>query len=348
MTAAVARTFAALLLAPLAAPHAVEDNSKAGPQRNASLQTETTIASPTPANERLVGLAYTTWFGSTNWPNVWGTPQLGFYRSDDRAVIRRHAEWISDAGVDFIFVDWSNDVDYTPGQPKHAHLKPLEDATEVVFDEFAALARRPRIAIMIGTAGAPAAAFDGRLQRKADQVWKTFAENPRYRPLLQEYLGKPLLIVYANTPTPYGTKLPWNDPRFTVRWMTGFVTEQPTLRTPELVSHAGYWSWEDRGAQTFTVHDGRPEAMTVVAAWREDSHANIAAGGRRNGATFREQWARARQLGPKFALVVSWNEWVSGEQPSAEVSKDLEPSREHGRFYLDLLKEQVSLFKSGK
>lgn len=110
---------------------------------------------PTSASERVVGLAYTTWFGSADWHNVWGTPQLGCYRSDDRKVIRKHAEWIADAGVDFIFVDWSNNVDYTPGQPKHAHLGPIEDATVVLFDEFASLERRPRIVIMLGTAGAP-------------------------------------------------------------------------------------------------------------------------------------------------------------------------------------------------
>jgi len=80
---------------------------------------------PSPPNTRLVGLAYSTWHGSTNWHNVWGLPALGPYVSNDRAVIRKHAEWFSDAGVDFIFVDWSNDVDYTPGQPKQAHLKPL-------------------------------------------------------------------------------------------------------------------------------------------------------------------------------------------------------------------------------
>jgi len=46
--------------------------------------------------------------------------------------------------------------------------------------------------------------------------------------------------------------------------------------------------------------------------------------------------------------VVSWNEWLCGEQPSAEISKDLEPSKEHGRLYLNLLKEQIALFKAGR
>jgi hypothetical protein len=305
---------------------------------------------PVPPSERIVGVAYTTWFNSDRWHNVWGTPELGTYRSDDRNVIRRHGEWLADAGVDFIFVDWSNNVDYTPGQPRHAHLKPLEDATTVVFEEFAKLPRRPKIALMLGTAGAPPAATDGRLQRKADQVWKTYAEDPRFRPLLQEYLGKPLVIVYTNTPTPYGAKPPdWNDPRYTVRWMTGYVMQQPPLVGPGKVSRSGYWSWEDRGEQPYAVHAGRPEAMTVVASWRAQGKPGepgyIAPAGRTEGRTFREQWARARAVGPKIALVVSWNEWTRGEQPDAEISKDLEPSKEHGRFYLNLLKEQIALFK---
>jgi hypothetical protein len=69
--------------------------------------------------------------------------------------------------------------------------------------------------------------------------------------------------------------------------------------------------------------------------------------GRRNGQTFREQWARARRIGPKFALAGTWNEWVVSEQPSAEISKDLEPSKEYGRLYLDILKEEIRLFKAG-
>jgi hypothetical protein len=308
---------------------------------------------PVPPADRLVGVAYTTWFTDTRWNNVWGTPELGFYKSDDRAVIRQHGTWLAEAGVDFIFVDWSNNVDYTPGQPKNAHIKPLEDATTAVFEEFTGLKKRPRIAIMLGTAGAPPAATDGRLQRKADQVWSTYGADPRFRPLLQEYLGKPLLIVYTNTPTPYGEKPPaWSDPRFTVRWMTGYVMQQGQLVGPGNISRSGYWSWEDRGEQPYPIVNGHPEAMTVVASWRQQSEPGkdgyIPAAGRRDGATLREQWARARSIGPKFALVVSWNEWVRGEQPSAEISKDLEPSKEHGRFYLDLLKEQIALFKTGK
>ena len=127
------------------------------------------------------------------------------------------------------------------------------------------MGRSPKISIFIGCPGAPEGASDGRLTRKATQIHDEFVADPRFRPLMQDYLGRPLLVVYVNTPSPWQAGVPeWDDPRFTVRFMTGFV---------------------------------------------------------------------------------SWNEWVLGEQPSAEVSKDIEPSKEHGRLYLALLKQEIARFK---
>jgi hypothetical protein len=312
---------------------------------------------PIPHEERLVGIAYSTWFPPVTWDNTWDTPELGPYKSSDRDVIRQHAAWLADADVDFIWVDWSNNSDYDPGlegkpdvmRDGKVHLrhrpdiKAIEDATTVIFDEFSQLEDRPGISIFLG-AQPPETATDGRLQRKADQVYDTYIANPRYRGLYQTYEGKPLLVVYVNTPSPWQTGVPdWDDPRFTVRYMTGFVTQQPNLTTADRVSKYGYWSWEDRGTQTYTLHNGRPEAMTVVACWRDDPECPTP--GRKNGETFRGQWDRACEIGPRFAMVVSWNEWTTGEQPSVEVSKDIEPSKAFGHFYLDLLKEEIRRFK---
>lgn len=304
---------------------------------------------PIPPKERLVGIAYSTWHQNRNWTHVWGTPELGFYRSDDTSVIRRHAQWLSDAGVDFIWIDWSNDLHYSynPATPR-PDFDMIEDSTFEIFNQYSHMRAKgektPKISIFIGNPDDPSAISDGKLQRKADQVWDQFESNPVYRPLIQHYLGKPLLVVYVNTPSPYQNGVPtWNDPRFTVRYMTGFITQQPNLRTDDLVSKFGYWSWEDRGPQTYSVYNEQPESMTIVAAWRNDPAAPSP--GRKNGETFHKEWDRARRVGPKFALVVSWNEWTNGEQPSADVSKDIEPSREFGHKYLDQLKAEITAFK---
>ena len=42
----------------------------------------------------------------------WGEPELGYYRSSDRWVIRRHAYLLADAGVDTLIFDVTNDVTY--------------------------------------------------------------------------------------------------------------------------------------------------------------------------------------------------------------------------------------------
>lgn len=313
---------------------------------------------PTPAGERLVGIAYTTWHQNRNWTNVWGTPQLGFYASDERAVIRQHATWLADAGVDFLWVDWSNNLGYVYNpQQKRPDFDMIEDSTFLLFDEFAQMRaqglKTPNISLFIGNPGAPEAVSNGQLQRKADQVWNQFVANPMYRSLVQQYEGKPLLVVYVNTPSSYQNGVPdWNDARFTVRWMTGFITQQPNLRTPDLVSRFGYWSWEDRGPQTFPVVNGHPEAMVINAATRSQGKPGdryyIPAAPRSGGETFKRSWARARQIGPKYGMVVSWNEWHKGEQPSPEISKDIEPSKEFGDFYLKQMKEEIALFKAGK
>lgn len=318
---------------------------------DANREVKNLFPEPTPPEERLVGIAYTTWHHRLPWSGIWGEPELGFYLSSDRTVIRTHAEWLADAGVDFIWIDWSNNVNYTPGVTPDPVFDMIEGSVRTLFEEYAHLPRHPKISIFLGVTGAPEAATDGRLQKKADQIYRDYVSNPACRPLLQDYLGKPLLVVYVNTPSPWQHGVPdWNDDRFTVRWMTGYVTEQASLRTPDRISRYGYWSWEDRGPQTYALHDGRPESMVVVASWRKQSEPGhpdyIPEAPRNHGATFRSQWERACEIGPKFAMVVSWNEWVLGEQPSAEVSKDIEPSKQHGHFYLDLLKEEIARFKS--
>lgn len=325
----------------------------------ARAQTPASAYPPVPPRERLVGIAYSTWHVDADWKNsAWGTPLLGDYASDDRRVIRRHAAWLADAGVDFIWLDWSNNIKYVYSPTvKNRTFDMIEGATTTIFDEYARMRaageKTPKISIFAGVTGSPEAARDGRLQRKADEIYAQYVANPRFRPLVQTYLGKPLLVVYVNTPSPFQTGVPaWTDPRFTVRWMTGYVTEQANLRTPDLVSKYGYWSWEDRGPQTFALHDGRPEAMVVLASTRAQGAPGykyfIPAAPRNNGETFRREWARADALGPKFAMVVSWNEWSRGEQPTAAISKDIEPSKEFGLFYLTLMKAQIAKFKSGR
>jgi hypothetical protein len=116
----------------------------------------------------------------------------------------------------------------------------------------------------------------------------------------------------------------------------------------ESVSRYGYWSWDDHEIPTVAAYQGNAEAMNVVAAWRGDPAKNVPAEGRRDGQTYSDGWARARKVGPHFALASAFNEWSNpNEEPSAEISKDIEPSHVFGMHYLDLLKKAAAAFRTG-
>ena len=314
----------------------------------------------TDPSERLVGIAYTTWFRS-DWKwgegHTWDLPLLGPYASDNRDVIYQHGIWLRDAGVDFVFVDWSNNINYDPAtmRASRADFRMIEEATEVLFDVWADIPGAPKICIFTGPGHVQKPDFNtftnGRMAAKNQQIYDTFIANERFRNMYFYYDGKPLLMCYAATPSFFQNNVsPYEDDRFTMRWVTGYVGQQGSLYDKETYVSKMFWSWEERGAQPFTVFGGKPEAMTVTASSRQQSNPGqsgyIPAYPRNNGETFKKQWERARLIGVKLALVVSFNEWTTGEQPSVEVSKDIEPSQTLGTFYLDLLREQIRLFKS--
>ncbi len=306
-------------------------------------------ALPTPPALRGVGINYSLWHRSDQWPTGaqagWGTPSIGDYASNSPAVLATHAAWLASAGVDFIVIDWSNDLGMDirlPGGPGTQRF--IETATLALFQVWRTLAARPQVALMIGCPGDPAAISNGALTAKASEVHDLFAANPVYAGLLQTYLGKPLLLVYVNTPSPWAESLPpWSDPRFTVRFVTGFITQQQTLLGAGGLSRFGYWSWEDREVPTYAAAGGYAECMTVVAAWR-----GAGTPGRANGATYLGQWAHARAIGPRFVIAGTFNEWWISEQIDVQHSKDVEPSRQLGWSSMTILQQQAALFKAGR
>ncbi len=311
------------------------------------------VFDPVPYEERIVGLAYSTWhYPGIVWgQSTWGTPLNGGYYSDNREVIYRHGVMLAEAGVDFIYVDWSNNTGYDPATMSHMmDFRTIEESTDVLFEVWSEIPNAPKICFLLGPGHSGISTVkDGKHQKKADQIFRDYVE--KYPDLYFHYDGKPLVICYGATPTQYGanpTRV-WQDDRYTIRWMTGYVGQQEQLFNADNLSSRFYWSWEERGTQTYAVRDGRVECVTVSPATRqqgaEGSDGYIPPAGRQNGATFKKQFQRAMNLGSGMVLLISWNEWHKGEHPSPEVSRDLEPSVEHGTFYYDLMREQIKKYK---
>ncbi len=303
----------------------------------------------TPYEERLVGIAYTTWHGSpaNTWSEdgVWSLPLYGKYSSTSKKAIYRHGIQLRDAGVDFIFVDWSNNTGYDPAtmSATRADFRMIERATDKLFEVWSTIENAPKICIFVGPGhNGPASVASGKHQKKVDQVYNDYVT--KYPDLYFNYEGKPLLMCYGATPNQYGSNPTWDDSRFTVRWLTGYIRQQSGLMQRNTYKSDRFWSWEERGTQTYTVIDNRVECVTVSASSRPEGDSNNGEL-RDNGATLKRKFQRANDLGAGLVLVVSWNEWVIGEQISEENSKDIEPSAAFGTFYYDLLCEQIKKYK---
>ena len=308
----------------------------------------------TPYGDRLVGIAYSTWLCPKiiTWgKSTWDTPLYGNYYSDDREMIAKHAELLRDAGIDFIFVDWTNNTTYDPATMREqlSDFRMIEEATDLLFEIWSKIEGAPKICIFAGPGHSGVENVkNGKHQKKVDQIYSSYVE--KYPDMYFNYEGKPLLMCYGATPNQYSSKPSWKDDRFTIRWVTGYVGQQSGLYNPKtMASRNNWWSWEERGLQTYSVLDDRVECVTCTAASRkqgdEGDENYIPAYERENGLTLKKQFQRANDLGAGMVILVSWNEWTKGEQPSPEGSKDLEPSNIHGTFYYDLLCEQIKKFK---
>lgn len=248
--------------------------------------------------------------GKVAWPEQrcnhhWGEPELGYYLSTDPFVIRKHASWLSDAGIDAVIFDTTN--------PRHVY----RNQYEAMFEQFAAMrqdgARTPALAFM--------GPFPGRDTGSiVNPLWQELYQPGRWPELWFRWDGKPLLMADR-------------------RDLSDELRQFFTLRTPKpnywrAATGPAEWSWlqvypqhvypdeyhrteqisvgvaqnalagtpgaapmsHRRGAMGRSWHDGQRDPRPDAVAW---------------GLNFAEQWNRALEQDPKFVFVSGWNEWTA-------------------------------------
>lgn len=294
-------------------------------------------------------------WGPVHAPHWWGEPRLGYYRPDDRWVIRRHLQMLGDAGVDALIVDVSNGLTY-------------DRERDALCEEILALRaqgrRAPGIAFL---AWSKAPATVGRL-------WREFYQPGRHAEAWFRWKGKPLLLAPPEA-------IPAEAAGFFSRRTSWAWSGQPWFGDGR-----DRWAWLDHHPQRagWTDSPGRPEAMPVAVAQHPTS--NIGRSFHRGrqptgsgvrtaeGLCFDEQWRRALEVRPEFVLVTGWNEWVAqrfvakpGENLrllgrklspgdtyfvdlfNPEFSRDIEPMRGgHGDAYLWQLAGNVRRLKGAR
>ncbi len=290
---------------------------------------------------------------------------MGFYRSWDPDIVRQHLIWLVESGVDFLLVDWSNQLwGRRHWDERSDASNEVVRATTMLLETAAAMREQglpvPRIVIFVGVNNGPSTTMVA-INEEILWIYHNYVRNPRFQGLLLEYLGKPLLIVF-NGGGPAWLKdthqAPVDARYFTIRWMS---SQHQLCRHNE----AGYWSWMDGSLrQPVTLFQGKPEVMTASTAFFDQGGwKSPTAFGRRGGWTYLESFKGALQQRSRFLQLHQFQEFTGapegsqtfyGDSYSVELSDDIEPVslttpayRGHGGWgfhYLNLTRALVDLY----
>ncbi len=266
----------------------------------------------------------------------WAEPYFGYYTTADTWIYRKHAQMLSAAGVDFIFIDQSNNVFYT-------------DALISLFDTWLEMRREgqttPGIVLMFGDM--PYTTLNGLFTLK-DIIF----HNPDYQELFFHYDGKPLLL--GNTDTledPTWTGLTGSTAQ-TKADFTAMLNANPDVKAfyeneyKALLEtftvrkswawqsgrHNGYWDWLQHSPQNpGTNAGGRGEQISVAlgqhahtdkgrsfldndATYNPNGNFGFGLSTTSRGLYFEEQFNNAMKRASrlKVMMITGWNEWTAG------------------------------------
>ncbi|TWU16230.1 hypothetical protein [Allorhodopirellula heiligendammensis] len=239
-------------------------------------------------------------WGKKNAFHFWGEPLFGYYRSDDPWILRRHADLLSDAGVDFLVIDATNGLFYE---------NVITEMLRILADKHAAGEHTPQLTFMVNS----------HAERTAQRIYEAFYESGEHADFFFAWKGKPLLIC---------------DPAKASQEVAEFFTLRKAHWPFELVNTHNAWHWEAIYPQVHSYDQDptRPEQVSVSVGQNLDQktgRVEMMSTGRARGRSFHrgsvdprpnafqyglnfeEQWQGALELDPEVTFVTGWNEWIA-------------------------------------
>ena len=271
-------------------------------------------------------------FGPQGAMHHWGKPYLDYYVSNDEWVIRKHAQWLTEAGIDAIFIDMTNGF---------AYAETLQQLINVYLDIRSKGGKTPQISFVLNSS-----------PEKVMPEINKFLTNAAYNELWFKLDGKPLVLAPQSCRQQYSATVTFRQCWYDTHGMGGSWWN----------GSSDQWTWGDLSPQT-----ERKEEMSVMAAshpkWdvgRSFSGDNYAEGGsfgsgngsqpsvsteelRAKGLYFKQQFERALQCDPEILFITGWNEWVAQKQVATSLIKFLgQPIPAGGPYFVDCYNHEYS------
>lgn len=264
----------------------------------------------------------------------------GRYSSGDEHLIRYHMKEISDAGIDFIIMDQTNDIDNGDGSLNENSLK-----TAKAIKEWNDAGNRPlKYCSSIGAYAELTGDFS-IIESEAKKLWERYVEAPWGTEEYHEYVdGKPLMVIFPMSPEQWasydGDKTYAN--KFTIRFAFGHAYEP------------GYWGWVMPKGTLVTE-----DVACIIPGWYKHNHPYEKVY-RERGYTYRKNWETllASDIIPNFVVINSFNEYAEHTAVYTASTQDFpedyfiegwinQEGNHAPSLYWDMTKKYIGKYKQG-
>ncbi|MBQ9780063.1 MAG: hypothetical protein IJW00_03865 [Clostridia bacterium] len=269
----------------------------------------------------------------------WAEPYFGYYKNTDEWVFRKHAYQLEAAGVDFIFLDFTNGAYY------HEGLTALLDTWLAIREEGGST---PDICVFsAGSYGAVMGSLRGSI----------FSEEgfKKYGDLFYQYQGKPLTLCGAQDGA--GELENWIHDTFTVRncwawkdedggwnWLQEYRERNGTFRYvsggpgrdlngnfEQLALCVGHHPTTSKGRSYLNTQF--PEIQNEDFGFSLDSGAGLG---------FAFQFEAVKHYDPNMVLITGWNEWIAGLNHSSSGYETFAGVADPGYQFVDQFNTEYS------
>lgn len=290
--------------------------------------------------------------GPEGFAHYWAEPYFGYYSSNDEWVLRKHAEQLSAAGVDFVFFDASNGILYEKNYM--ALLRVWSQMRQEGQDT-------PQVAFLCGSS-----------HDEFNALWNQLYKPGLYEELWFRWQGKPLILFTFGLDLPEEAKdfftqkvswantgegwysarrgvdcWPWAD---MYKQRPGYRLENGEKVMEQMVVMCGFWangSNGTNGGRSYSrANGGIPD---YTGSWDMGfALMNTTSG---LGLAFQECFDYAIEKNPEVIMLTGWNEWWAGRwdgEPAINqtianeyvVSGD--PSKKEHHYFVDNLNPEYS------
>ena len=293
-----------------AAPETTTTQTPASQTESQQTQAPTTTAAPQPNGERTtdIGIWYSTWYAkkAENSPdnkiNTWTAWNIPFkpllpdgryetYDSLDEEVTLFHLKMMSEAQIDFIIMDQTNNIDVDGGYINQRSLSVAKTIKKYNDDP----SHRP-VKYCSAIGGIQWSQDAATIENEAMLLWNRYCAQDyggeKYHYMID---GKPVMVVYGD-----GAKDKWDAYTGDKTYASKF-----SIRWADNASRPGYWGWAfDKGTKEHW------ETMVVMPGWNNMKGATPVP--RRYGETYKKSWdvVLNAETKPRILVINSFNEYA--------------------------------------